>query len=502
LSIQFGVFTPIEILLKLRGTQYRPLDSSLNFSVRIYSMKKKTLWIILSFILVITMATGFLLMGREINVTVDGKTVKVHTYALTVRQLLVSMGYKLTANDEVDPAPSTWLSNVKSVSLDRAHDFSLWVGPDGKIYNFNSAVKTPRELLALVGISASKDDVVKINGKQYQLDDPLPSNRNIVLQYIPAIPLSITQDGQSTLIRSNGAYIGQALWSGNIRLNGGYGISVPFTLPLQNAQEITLTKPAALTIQVDGKKVKALSMAATVGEALAASGITLQNLDYSDPSEDSALPADGNIKVVRVREEVVVQQESLPYKVTYEYDDTVELDQRKEVSTGKYGLAITRELIRYEDGVEVSRSTEATTTLIEPVDQVIAIGTKIVYHTLDTGYGTITYYRAVMVHATSYSPCRLARADGSSQCGYKTASGADMGNGVIAVTPAWFSYFKGTQLYVPGYGIGTILDTGGGIPGQYWIDLGYTDADWVNWSNWVTVYFLAPAPANVPGVLP
>ena len=81
--------------------------------------------------------------------------------------------------------------------------------------------------------------------------------------------------------------------------------------------------------------------------------------------------------LVRVREEVVVQQESLPYYATYQYDDTVELDQRKEVTPGKYGLAVTRELIRYEDGVEVSRSTEATTTLVEPVDQVIAIGTKI-----------------------------------------------------------------------------------------------------------------------------
>lgn len=441
-------------------------------------------------------------MGREINVTVDGKTVKVHTYAFTVRQLLFSMGYKLTTNDVVDPAPNTWLSNIESVSLERAHDFSLWVGPDGKIYNINSAVKTPRELLAFVGISAAKEDVIKINGKQYQLDDPLPDLRHIVLQYVPAIPLSVTQDEKASLIRSNGSFVGQALWAGNIRITGGYGISIPFTLPLQNAREITLTKPVALTIQVDGRKVKALSTAETVGEALAASGITLQNLDYCKPSEDSALPSDGNVQVIRVREEVVVQQESLPYHVTYEYDDTVELDQRKEVTSGQYGLAVTRELIRYEDGVEVSRSTEATTTLVEPVDQVVAIGTKIVYHTLDTGYGTISYYRAVMVHATSYSPCRLARADGSSQCGNTTASGAPMGNGVIAVTTAWYSYFKGAQLYVPGYGIGTILDTGGGIPGQYWIDLGYTDADWVSWSSWVTVYFLAPAPANVPGVLP
>ena len=48
----------------------------------------------------------------------------------------------------------------------------------------------------------------------------------------------------------------------------------------------------------------------------------------------------------------------------------------------------------------------------------------------------------------------------------------------------------------------TVADTGGGIPGKYWIDLGYGEEDFVNWHETVTVYFLNPAPANVPEVLP
>jgi uncharacterized protein YabE (DUF348 family) len=465
-------------------------------------MKKKTLWFVLIGLFVITLVTGVLLMGRELDVTIDGKTVRVHTYALTVGQVLSQMGYKLTDKDVVEPAANTWLSNADAITLDRSHDFSLWVGPTGKIYNFASPARTPRELLALAGIEPAVDDIVKIDGRQYDLDEPIPTTTNIVLQYIPAIPLSVYQDGQASLIRSTGPTIGQALWMNNIRITGAQGTEVPFSLPLQNAQEITLTKPVAIKIYVDGKTVKSLSSAATVGQALALSGITLQNLDYSNPSEDSPLPSDGGIKVVRVREEIQVQQEVLPYKVSYQADDTVELDTTSEITPGQYGMAVTRELVRYEDGVEVSRTTEDTTVLVEPVDQVVAYGTKVVLKTLDTGFGTITYYRTVSVHATSYSPCRLARADGSSACGYKTASGQPMGNGVIAVTTEWFQLFEGSKLYVPGYGTGTILDTGGGIDGQYWIDLGYTDADWVSWSSWVTVYFLAPAPAYIPRVLP
>ncbi len=465
-------------------------------------MKKKVLWFILIGVFVITIVTGVLLMGRDVTVVVNGQTAHVHTYAITVRQLLRGMGYTLTDADSVSPAPGTWLANVDTVTLDRSHDFALWVGPNGKIYTFTSSARTPRELLSLAGIKPAEDDVVKIDGRQYGLDEPLPTAVNIALQYIPAIPLSVTEDGNNSLIRSTGPSLGKALWSGGIHLTGAQGELVPFTLPLQSAQEIILTKPTQLSIQVDGANLNVKSSAATVGQALQNAGITLQNLDYSVPSDESPLPADGIIRVVRVREEVKSEQETLPFKVSYQPDSTLALDQRKEVTAGQYGIAVSRVVIRYEDGVEVSRNSEESITLVAPVDQVVALGTKIEYKTLNIGDGTITYYRTAVVHVTSYSPCRLAPADGSSYCNTRTASGATLTNGIIATTYEWFQIFQGTQIYIPGYGIGQVEDVGGGIPGEYWIDLGYTDADWISWSSDVTVYFMAPAPANVPWRLP
>jgi uncharacterized protein YabE (DUF348 family)/3D (Asp-Asp-Asp) domain-containing protein len=465
-------------------------------------MKKKVLWFILIGVFVAAIITGILLMGRDVTVVVNGQTVRVHTYAVTVRQLLRGMGYSLSNGDSVNPAPGTWLANVNTITLDRSHEFALWVGPNGKIYTFTSSARTPRELLSLAGIEPAEDDVVKIDGIAYGMDEPLPNAVNIALQYIPAIPLSVSQDGNNSLIRSTGPSLGKALWSGGIHLNGAQGALLPFNLPLQNAQEITLTKPTQLSIQVDGAEIRSFSSATTVGQALQNSGITLQNLDYSLPSDNSPLPADGIIRVVRVREEVKSEQESLPFKVSYQPDSTLALDQRKEITAGQYGIAVSRVVIRYEDGVEVSRNSEESITLVPPVDQVVAYGTKIEYQTLNTGFETITYYRTAVVHVTSYSPCRLAPADGSQYCNTRTASGATLTNGIIATTYDWFQIFQGTQIYIPGYGIGQVEDVGGGIPGEYWIDLGYTDEDWVSWSSYVTVYFIAPAPANVPGILP
>jgi 3D (Asp-Asp-Asp) domain-containing protein len=137
-------------------------------------------------------------------------------------------------------------------------------------------------------------------------------------------------------------------------------------------------------------------------------------------------------------------------------------------------------------------------TAAQPQDQITGMGTTAVVKTLDTGSGTIEYYRAVTMYATAYSPCQ----QGLGRCSKATSSGIPLQKGVVAVTGAWYRLFGGAQVYIPGYGIGVIGDVGGGIPGTYWIDLGYSEEDYEAWHQNVTVYFLTPIPPNVPAILP
>jgi hypothetical protein len=51
----------------------------------------------------------------------------------------------------------------------------------------------------------------------------------------------------------------------------------------------------------------------------------------------------------------------------------------------------------------------------------------------------------------------------------------------------------GEGMYVPGYGQAEAADVGGGVHGR-WIDLGYDDGNFINWHQYVTVYFLTPVP--------
>jgi hypothetical protein len=75
------------------------------------------------------------------------------------------------------------------------------------------------------------------------------------------------------------------------------------------------------------------------------------------------------------------------------------------------------------------------------------------------------------------------------------------GYGVVALNLDWYRALKGVRVFIPGYGIGVIGDVCPGCVGKPWIDLGYDQNNYVGWSSTVTVYFLAPAPLEIPWFL-
>jgi len=226
--------------------------------------------------------------------------------------------------------------------------------------------------------------------------------------------------------------------------------------------------------------------------------MALQGLDYSIPPEDAPIPEDGKIRLVRVREDVTLEQEPLPFGIQYQPLPEVELHPQQIVQTGEYGLTARQVRVIVADGVEISRTVEAEWVARAPLPRIVGYGTRVVVRTLDTADGTISYWRAVDVYATSYSPCHIGI---PGKCSATTASGKTVQKGMIGVIRPWYNYMQGLPVYIPGYGFATVEDIGGGVTGSHWVDLAYSDAEWVGWSRRVTVYFLAPAPANIMWIL-
>jgi uncharacterized protein YabE (DUF348 family) len=377
---------------------------------------------------------------------------------------------------------------------------SITILDGDKIITMRTDKRIPSAILAEAGISFAPTDRILLNGLPIQPEFPI-TNYPGTLQLRRAVPVNLSTSQGQQQIQTSALTVGEALQETGIQLHAGDSIDPPLNFPILQSpipsprSQITIYQlPLTnLTITSSGRTYKITASARSVGEALAQAGIPLLGGDYSIPAENEALPPDGQIKVVRVSENVLLAQKPIPFTSELIASADVPIDQTQILQPGETGLTMQRIRVDYEDGVEVSRLTEAETVVRPPKNRVLGYGTKIEIKTAVVDGVTIEYWRAVQMYVTSYSPCR----SGGDGCYNGTSSGARVQKGVAGMRYDWYLSMGGQQLYIPGYGLATVADVCGGCVGKPWIDVAYSDNDYVPWSSWVTVYFLTPIPSNI-----
>jgi 3D (Asp-Asp-Asp) domain-containing protein len=292
--------------------------------------------------------------------------------------------------------------------------------------------------------------------------------------------------------------VGEALSEAQVQLYLADQITPTLTTPIEPGLVITVEQSVPINIDVDGRTLRTRTLRSQVGEVLNDLGVALVGEDYTQPAIDAPVQQDNTVKVVRVRDEVLVEQEAIPYETVKIGDPDMELD-ASTVKEGENGIQQKRTVIRYENGQEVARDTDPNFVVLKtPVNKEFRYGTKIVIRTLDTADGPIEYWRKIRAYATSYSAASSGTPKTAKWYGV-TATGVPMRKGIVAVDPKAISL--GTKLYVAGYGVGLAADTGGGVRGK-WVDLGYNDDNLQGWSWWVDVYLLTPVPGSLNYELP
>ncbi len=461
-------------------------------------MHKRFMWFALGALILLGSAVGWLYDRRVVTIR-DGEQVRrLHTLAPDVAWVLRDAGISLSEVDEVNPPLAAGLPwGPAEIVLQRAHAVFLW--QDGVLLKaWWTVERVPGRWLAAAGVTLGEGDQLLWNGAPVALEAPMLPAVQYLLQVrrLQAATLRVNQQEQR--FSGLGQTVGDALWALGLRVTALDALSVPYNAPLAQTPALTLRLAVPVRVQVDGQERVGRATAATVGAALAQVGVTLQGLDTVTPAENQPLPADGRVRVVRVREEIELKQTLLPFKTENVPDPNTELDHQSVVQVGQPGVQLARVRVRFEDDREVSRQSEAEWVAAQPRNQKNGYGTKVVIRTLDTPDGPIEYWRVVTVYATSFAPCNFIQFIG--RCSYTTAAGYPLQKGVIGVGEAWYRLMKGWGVYVTGYGAARVGDYGY-VPG-FWVDLGYSDADFVNWHRNTTLYFLTPVPANIPWVLP
>jgi uncharacterized protein YabE (DUF348 family) len=368
---------------------------------------------------------------------------------------------------------------------------------DGQVYTLATPLqRLPADVLSEAGITLGANDRLLYLGSPIPPDKPLPEAASYTLSVRRAVTLTlITPEGRQTF-QTSALSVGQALTEAGFTLYTVDRFDPPAETPITAALTVNYQPSRQLVVIVDGRQIQVRSAAATIGQALAEAGVPLVGLDYSVPPETGPLPEDGQLRVVRVVEAVALNLKTIPFKTRTELSADLEIDQTALLQGGEQGLAISRLRTRSEDGMQISQETEGEIIVRPPQDRIMGIGTDIVIRTAVVDGVTITYWRALNLFATYYIPCDPV----TNECHYNTATGKPVQKGVVAFVYPWFLLFAHERLYVPGYGFATVEDNNGAnttARGTYWIDLGYSQTDTVDWVNqYVTVYFLTPVAAN------
>jgi uncharacterized protein YabE (DUF348 family) len=427
--------------------------------------------------------------AREVQVVVDGRGQRLLTHARSGSAVLRDLGRPPGADDAVSPPGEAPLEGANPVvELRTARSILIQTGTQTL---WKSSPEIPvANILDSAGVALYPGDAVLVDGlaaRHLEARSVPPQ----LLQVQPAYPIELVIDGGSRTIFSAGPALGDALWENGITLFEGDRISPAPATRLRGPLQAELVHSRPVQVALAGGSLASRSAADTVGGALAEIGVALMGLDYSLPAADLALPPDGQIAVVRVQEIIEVEQQPLPFETTYQPVDSLEIDQRSVVQAGAYGVSARRVRVRLEDGNEVARTAEGEWIAQEPREQILGYGTQIQIRSVSTDDGSLDYWRAVQMYATSYSPSRAGVSPSSPSFGI-TASGKRLIKGLVAIDRSLIPF--GTVMYVPGYGFAEAADTGGGVRGR-WIDLGYDDDNYVPWSGYVTVYFLTPVPS-------
>jgi len=450
------------------------------------------------------------LTAQPILVTVDGLSEPVRTHRRTLAPLLADLGITLNEADRLSLPPATRLRADLHVVLDRARPVRLLAdGRDVRVYTWASSA---RQVFADGGIAVDDYDRVLLGGKPVSLDAPLPERIYTVspptygraypwvgmrteplqLRVYRAISITVDDGNVPFVIRTTAQTVGEALRQAEITIYLGDKVQPSLGSPVSTGLRIFIQRSTPVSLHVDGRLLKTRTRGHTVGDALTEMGLGLAGLDEVTPSLESALYDNAEIRIVRVQENVEVEEEISPFETVFRPDPNLLIDTQQLVTAGAEGITRSRSRVRYEDGVEVERVLEDRWEAQLPAQRVIAYGQRIVPQTFTAADGQVlTYWRKIRMSASSYSVATSGVSPSVSWYG-RTRTGDVMRFGIVAVDPSVIPLRS--QVYVPGYGIGDALDTGSAVRSRR-IDLGYDNNNLVLWGKWVDVYLLWPPPS-------
>ncbi len=289
--------------------------------------------------------------------------------------------------------------------------------------------------------------------------------------------MTIVDGKEKKQILTHKSTVKQILAENRILLNEKDLVSPNINETVEANSEIFIKRAKTVTIYVGGQSKKVLTNKETVGEFLEEQEIVLGDTDKLNLYPTQKITNNLEVKITKLREEIVNQTEMVAFKISERYTTTVSRGSKRIIKEGKDGQREVTYRILYEDDQVISKEQVDQKIISKPVNAIVEIGIE--PKVTVSRSGELRYIKEICMNASAYTAGYESTRKRPGDYGYgRTATGMIAKRGVVAVDPRVIPL--GSKLYIesadgyPSYGYAVAADTGGSIKGNK-IDLFYED---------------------------
>ena len=279
----------------------------------------------------------------------------------------------------------------------------------------------------------------------------------------------INQNGHQMEVKTFAFNVKSLLDKQGIEINENDHITPELNARLKDGDEIIIRKAFEVKL-IDGDIESSIfTVEQTVEHILDSQNIEINEFDILEPSLETLVTEGTDIKITRIKKEIVYETYEIPYKTVTKFTDELDHGKTRKVQEGTNGLKEKKYEVIYENGLEAKRVILEETDKIVAVDEVIEKGTSgfIVTSRGETRRYSDVYVMQASAYTAGYES--TGKKPGDPYYGI-TKSGTQVRPGVVAVDPKVIPL--GSRLYIESmdgkvsYGIAYAEDTGSSIKGN------------------------------------
>jgi resuscitation-promoting factor RpfB len=248
-------------------------------------------------------------------------------------------------------------------------DKTVHISVDGKVTDVHSYAGSVGGVLSRAGIRVGVHDSLSPKASASVHDGSTITIRR-------GRELSLTVDGNTRQVWVTASSVQDALQQAGLRTAGAVvsadrSARVPLT-----GLSVDVDLPHTITVQVDGGSHVLVTTKATVADALAEAGITVNPADQvSIPLQTR--PFDGlTVFIVRISSRKAQVSSPIPFTSVTKNDSTLLVGTKKVAQAGKNGTRVDTYELGIADGKQTSKTLISQQVTVQPVQQVILVGTK------------------------------------------------------------------------------------------------------------------------------